>query len=147
MWWCEFHSSHLINVARLPCESKNAKNVMLQWDITKENCIRCIVASSNLMDQGHVPYVYLLAGDIQQCVLEKIFMTSTTCKNVWCKFGLTLNRALSMLRLTSGAIVWGRVRAGGGHFEHSFVVNIKTWIRDYMCFRCCGFHQAVWQHH
>jgi len=32
--------SHLINVATLPCESRNSENVILQWDITKENCIK-----------------------------------------------------------------------------------------------------------
>jgi len=37
---------HLINVATLPCESQNTKNVILQWDITKDNCIRCNIASS-----------------------------------------------------------------------------------------------------
>jgi len=37
---------HLTNVATVPCESQNTKNVILQWDITKENCIRCIIASS-----------------------------------------------------------------------------------------------------
>ena len=40
----ELHPPHLINVATLPCESENTKNV--QRDITKENCIRCIKASS-----------------------------------------------------------------------------------------------------
>ena len=29
------HPPHLINVASLPCESWNSKNVILQWDITK----------------------------------------------------------------------------------------------------------------
>jgi len=42
----ELHPPHLISVATLPCESQNTENVTLQWDITKENCIRCIIASS-----------------------------------------------------------------------------------------------------
>ena len=45
-WQYELHPPHLISVATLPCESQNAKNVTLQWDITKENCIICIIASS-----------------------------------------------------------------------------------------------------
>jgi len=42
----ELHPPHLINLATLPCESQNTENVTLQQDITKENCIRCIIASS-----------------------------------------------------------------------------------------------------
>jgi len=42
----ELHSPHLINVATLPCESPITENVTLQWDMTEENCIRCITASS-----------------------------------------------------------------------------------------------------
>jgi len=40
------HPPHLINVATLPCESRNSKSVILQWDITKENCITRIVYAS-----------------------------------------------------------------------------------------------------
>jgi len=36
---------HVINVATLPCESQNTENVILQRDITKGNCIRCIIVS------------------------------------------------------------------------------------------------------
>jgi len=46
MRYYELHLPHLINVATLPCESQNNENVTLQWDITKENYIRCITASS-----------------------------------------------------------------------------------------------------
>jgi len=42
----ELHAPHLITVATLPCESQNTENVILQWDINQENCIRCITASS-----------------------------------------------------------------------------------------------------
>jgi len=41
----ELHQPHLINVATLPCESQNTENVILQWDVTKDNCIRCVIAS------------------------------------------------------------------------------------------------------
>jgi len=40
------HPPHLINVATPPCESQNTKNVILQQEITKENCIKSITASS-----------------------------------------------------------------------------------------------------
>jgi len=43
----ELHPSHLINVATLPCESPKMKNVILQWDITKENDIKCIAYASS----------------------------------------------------------------------------------------------------
>ena len=44
---CEHYLPHLIiSVATLPCECQNTENVTLQLDITKENCIRCIIASS-----------------------------------------------------------------------------------------------------
>jgi len=46
MWQYELHSPYLITVATLPCESRNSKNVILQWDITKENCITGIVYAS-----------------------------------------------------------------------------------------------------
>jgi len=38
--------THLTYVVALLCESENTKNVILHWNITKENCIRCIIASS-----------------------------------------------------------------------------------------------------
>jgi len=44
---CELHPPHLINVAILPCETRNSKNVIWQWDITKENCIKRIVYASS----------------------------------------------------------------------------------------------------
>jgi len=46
MWLHELHPPHLTNVIILPCENKNTKNVMLQQDITKDNCSRCFIASS-----------------------------------------------------------------------------------------------------
>jgi len=35
MWRYELHPPRLINVDTLPCESRNSKTVILQWDITK----------------------------------------------------------------------------------------------------------------
>jgi len=59
MRWHELYPPHLINVATLPCESQNIENVILQQEITKENCIKCIIASSKwtlVQDEGqHVP--------------------------------------------------------------------------------------------
>ena len=42
----EFHTHlTLINVATPPCESPNTENVIVQPDITEENCTRCVIAS------------------------------------------------------------------------------------------------------
>jgi len=46
MWRYELHPPHLISVATLSRESRNSKNVILQPDITKENCIKRIVYAS-----------------------------------------------------------------------------------------------------
>ena len=36
----ELHPPNLISVATLPCKIQNTENVILQWDITKENCLK-----------------------------------------------------------------------------------------------------------
>ena len=59
---------HLINVATLPCESQNTQNVILQQDITKENCTRC--HNFIKVDQGHHALKLLILGVIEQCVYE-----------------------------------------------------------------------------
>jgi len=46
-WRYKIHPPRLISVATLPCESRNSENVILQWDITKENCIKSIVYASS----------------------------------------------------------------------------------------------------
>jgi len=68
MWRYELHPPHLINVATLPCESHNTENVILQREITKENCIKCIIALS--VDQGHH-------------VLKFTYMGRYTSMHVW----------------------------------------------------------------
>jgi len=54
MYGYEFHPPHLISVATLPCEIRNIDNVKLQQDITKENGIKFMLASS----RSHVSYIY-----------------------------------------------------------------------------------------
>jgi len=63
------HPPHLIAVAALPCESQNPENVILQRDITKENCIRCIIASSK-WTRVIVCLTFTYVGVIQQSVYE-----------------------------------------------------------------------------
>ena len=95
-------------VAALPCESKNTENVVLHRHITKENCIICIIASSEWTRVIMcLKFTYL--GVLYSNAYVKRFMTSTTCKNAWCKLGLTLTRISSTLRLTSGMTIWGHV--------------------------------------
>jgi len=69
MWRYGLHPSHLISVATLPRESQNTENVILQWDITKENCIRCIIVSSRL-SMVIICLKCTYQGVIQQCVYE-----------------------------------------------------------------------------
>jgi len=68
MWPYDIHPPHVINVATLPSESQNTENVILQRDVTKENCIRC--HSFIKVDQGHHALNLLIRGVIQQCVYE-----------------------------------------------------------------------------
>jgi len=91
MWCYELHSPHLINVATLPCESRNSKNVILHWNITKENCVKRIVYTSGPVD-------YKIWGVIQQCVYETKICDICDLRNAWRKLGLTLNRTLSRLQ-------------------------------------------------
>jgi len=46
MLQCELHPPRLINVVAVPCESRNTENVILQRDIVKEICIKCVIALS-----------------------------------------------------------------------------------------------------
>jgi len=59
--WYELHPPHLTNVATLPCESQKVIKVILHCDITKENCIKCII-------QLHLngPVDYKIWGVMQQ---------------------------------------------------------------------------------
>ena len=94
MWQYELHPPHLINVTTLHCESQNTENVTLQRDITKENCIRCIIASSKwtrIIMCLNLPVLYSKA-----CMKQRS-MTSTTCKNARCKLVLSLTGASSVL--------------------------------------------------
>ena len=50
VWRYELHPPHLINVVTLTCKSHNTENVILQREITKENCTKCI--SFIKVDQG-----------------------------------------------------------------------------------------------
>jgi len=50
MWRYELHSPHLITVATLPCKIRNIKNVILQWDIAKENCIKRMLHRNGPVD-------------------------------------------------------------------------------------------------
>jgi len=65
----ELHPPHIINVATLPCEIQNTENVTLQLDITKENCIRCIIASLKWV-RVIMCLKFTYVGVIQQSVHE-----------------------------------------------------------------------------
>jgi len=77
-WQYELHPPHLNNVAALPCESQNTENVILQWDITKENCIRCLIASKWTRVVMFVKFTYL--GCYTAMCVKQRFVTLTTCE-------------------------------------------------------------------
>jgi len=54
--WYEFHPPDPSSVATLPCEILNTDDVKLQQEISKENDIKFILASTNC----HVPYICVL---------------------------------------------------------------------------------------
>jgi len=117
-WRCVFHPPHLINVASfatLPCENQNTENVIFERDITKDNCIRCIIASS-------------MWTRAIMC-LKFTHIGCYTAKRVWNKH-LWHRRPAKMLeanlfwlwsehhRCWRDHLRW-YVYAGGGHFEHT----------------------------
>jgi len=105
MWWYKLHPPPLINVATIPCESEN---VILQWDITKENCIKYIAYVSSKIEMDLQIIKFGLSCN--SACTEQRFVTSMTCKSAWRKLGLTLNITLSRLPVTSGATAWDHVR-------------------------------------
>jgi len=101
MWQHELHPPYLINVAALPCESQNTKNVILQRGITKENCIRCKLIK---VDQDHhVPEIYLFGelGYRAKRTWNKYSWHWRPAKTLWCKLVLTLTRTPLMLEWPS----------------------------------------------
>jgi len=109
-WRYFLYPPHLFSVATLRCESQNTKNVILQWDITKESCILFVYHCFVKVDQGHhMPYIYLLGVLYSNAYMKQRFTTSMTFENAWCKLGLTLTRTSLTLLLTSGMIVWDHV--------------------------------------
>jgi len=114
MWQYEFHPPHLINVATLPCESQNTENVILQWDIIKDNCIRCIIASSKW-----TRVIMCLTLTYLGCYTAKLARN----KDSWHRRpAKTLDANLFWL-WPEHHQCWDHdlrscVHAGGGHFEH-----------------------------
>ena len=113
-WRYKLHPSHLFNVATLPCESQNTENLTWQRDITKENCIRCIIAASKWTR-------------VIMC-LTFTYFGCYTAKHIW-KKDSRHRRPAKMLDANSFWLwlqhrqCWhdhlrSCVHAGGGHFEH-----------------------------
>ena len=125
----ETHQCHLFNVAKLPCESRNSENIILQWDITKENCIKCIIYASskwtcrlsNLQFVQQHMYKTKICDiyDLQKCFME-----------TWADFEQNVIEAVIDQwhdHLTSC------VRAADRHFEH------LLW--NYCSFVLCGLSE------
>jgi len=135
-WQYELHPPHLINVATLPFESQNTKNVILQRDITKENCIRCIIASSKWTR-------------VAMC-LTFTYLGCYTAKRVWNKDSWYRRPAKTL----DANLFWlwpehhpcwrdhlrSCVHAGGGHFECmlwpecSFILFTRTFYETVILF-------------
>ena len=103
MWKYELHPLHLINVATLPCEIRNSEHVglILRWDITKNYIkFKSIVSASR-----NRPVGYKMWGVMQQRMYETKICDIRDLQKAWRNLGLTLNRTLSRMRLTSCATV------------------------------------------
>ena len=74
----KLHPPHLINVATVPCEIQNTENVILQWEFSKGNCIKCITASSKWIRVIMCLKFTHLGLYSNACM--KRFRTSMTCK-------------------------------------------------------------------
>jgi len=128
-WRYELHPRHLINVATLPCESRNSENVILQWDIAKENCIKCIVYASWKWTRRSIKFGMLCSN---ACTKQR-FVTSTgmTCKK--CLTQTWIDSEQNVMEAATDQ--WhDRLRScvhpSGRHFEH------MLW--NYCLFVLCG---------
>ena len=88
----------------LPCKTEKTKNIILEHDIT--NIIASNISQFHRNGQGSCAFIYLFGVLCSNVCMKQRFMTLTTSKNTWCKLGLTLNRTLLMLQLTSGVTAW-----------------------------------------
>jgi len=111
-----------INVAILLGENQNTENVILQRDITKENCITCISASSR--------WTRIIMS------LKFTYLGCYTSVHIWNKDSwhrrpaktfvanfLTLTRTSLTLQLTSGVTTWDH---GGGGVLVVDTVNTRS---------------------
>jgi len=128
MWRYVLNPPFLINVAALPCESGNSENIILQWDITKENCVKINVL---YMLHRNGPVDYKIWGVVHQrmyeikicdiCDLQKCLMqTWVECE--WNIIEAAIDQWRDHLRSCE--------RAAGGYFQHM--------LRNYCLFVLCG---------
>jgi len=66
MWWYELHSPHLINVATVPCESRNTE----QWNTTVGYYQRKLHQMYHIELHRNGPVDYKIWDVMQQCVYE-----------------------------------------------------------------------------
>jgi len=162
-----FHPPHLSNIGTPPCESRNTKNVKLQWYITKDSCTRFIIALLKCTMVMCLIFSYL-GYCAAVCVQNKDSWHRWPAKtfdanSVWLR--TWHYRCCSMWH----DHLWSCVHAGGGHFEcmlwSSFiwfityyktvngqsidafngysVVNIRILISVRLHFWCFNFHKVV----
>ena len=105
MWWYKLHPPHLISIATLPCESWNSEDVILQWVITKENCIKCVVYTSSKWTCR----LYNLGCYAAMRVRNKDLWHLWPPKTLDANLGWLWTENLLRLQLTTGATVWDHV--------------------------------------
>jgi len=75
-----------MNVATLSCESRNSKNIILQWDITKENCIKRIVICFITMDLYIIKFGVLLHQRVYGTKICDIYDLQKCLTQTWVDF-------------------------------------------------------------
>jgi len=83
--------------ATLPCEIRNSAHVILQWDILPTK----IVSNVSYMLHRNGPVDYKILSVMQQYMYETKMCDIYDLQNASCKLGLTLNRTLTRLQLTT----------------------------------------------
>ena len=115
-----------MNVATLPCEIRNSKNIILQWDITKENCIKRIIICFIEMDLI-IKFGVLLHQCVYGTKICDIYDLQKCLTQIWVDFEQNVIEAAIEQWHDS---LRSRVHVGGGNFEHM--------LRNYCLFALCG---------
>jgi len=171
MWQYELHPPRLINIATLPCESRNTENVILQWKITKENCIKCIIALSKWANVTCLKFTYLgcctamLVWNSDSWYRQPAKTLDANLVWLWTGHYRCYDWAVERSSETMCVLVANTLNTCcemNVHLYHSsehfmkpsmsfdacrpigdFVVKIKSWSCVHVNFSCFNFHKVV----